>query len=383
MNRNLILIALSLFTWGLGEGFFIYFQPLYLQQWGASSIEIGGILGAMGIVLTLSQIPTGLLTDRFGPKLLMWFSWVLGVIATWWMVLAPNLTLFVAGFLIYGLTGFGLIPMNTYIVQARGNLSVGRALTFVSGMYNLGAVIGPILGGRIADRLGLHTIYIIAGCIFVVSTVILFFIQTINEIHPEDIMHKTQNSNGILRNPCFLLFLGMSFFTMLVLYLPQPLTSNFLQNQQHLSNSEIGILGAVGSFGNAFATLVLGNIAPFWGLLIGQVWVSLFAGFFLWGNSPFWFGLGYFFFGGYRLCRSMTLAYARPMARHDETGLLFGSLETANSTAVIVAPVIAGFLYSQNPYLMYRYALVAILVILAINLILMKVFFVHTHLEKA
>lgn len=383
MNRNLVLVALSLFTWGLGEGFFIYFQPLYLQQWGASSIEIGGILGAMGVVLTLSQIPTGLLTDRFGPKFLMWSSWVLGVIATWWMVLAPNLTLFVAGFLIYGLTGFGLIPMNTYIVQARGKLSVGRALTFVSGMYNLGAVIGPILGGRIADRLGLHTIYIIAGCIFVVSTAILLFIQTINEIHPEDVVHKTQNSNGILHNPRFLLFLGMSFFTMLVLYLPQPLTSNFLQNQQHLSNSAIGILGGIGSLGNAFATLVLGNIAPFWGLLIGQAWVALFAGFFLWGNSPFWFGLGYFFFGGYRLCRSMTLAYARPMARHDETGLLFGSLETASSTAVIVAPVIAGFLYNQNPYLMYRYAFVAILVILAVNLILMKVFFAHAHLEKA
>jgi hypothetical protein len=142
------------------------------------------------------------------------------------------------------------------------------------------------------------------------------------------------------------------------------------------------LLGAVGSFGNAFATLVLGNIAPFWGLLVGQIWVALFAAFFLWGNSPLWFGMGYFFFGGYRLYRSMTLAYARPMARHDETGLLFGALETASSAAVIVAPVIAGLLYSQDPYLIYRYAFIAILVVLVTNLIMMKIFFPRVHPEK-
>ena len=382
MNRNLLLVALSLFFWGFGEGFFIYFQPLYLQQWGANPIEIGVILGAVGVVLALSQIPTGLLTDRFGPRLLMWASWVLGAIAAWMMVFAKNLSFFVTGYLIYGLTGFGVIPMDTYITRARGKLSVGRALTFVSGLYNLGAVMGPILGGRIADRWGLHTVYIIAACIFMVSTVIILLAQPILKPHHEDTLSE-QPKVSILRNPRFLLFLGTTFVTMLVLYLPQPLTSNFLQNQQHLSDTTIGLLGAVGSFGNAISQLVLGSIAPFWGLIIGQIWVALFAGFFLWGNSPLWFGLGYFFFGGYRLCRSMTLAYARPMAHPDQTGLLFGSLETASAVSVIVAPVVAGFLYNKNPYLMYRYALIAIVVILCINIVMMKFLYSPARQEKS
>jgi MFS family permease len=375
MNRNLFLVALSLFTWGLGEGFFIYFQPLYLQQWGANSIEIGGILGAVGVVLALSQIPTGLLTDRFGPKILMWVSWILGAVAAWIMVFAPTLTVFVAGYLIYGLTGFGVIPINTYITNARGKMSVGRALTLVSGMYNLGAVMGPLLGGQIAERLGLHIVYVVAACIFVVSTVIILFTQTIKEIHPEDLHLKNPSRNGILRNPRFLLFLGMSFVTLVALYLPQPLTSNFLQNQQHLSDSTIGLLGAIGSLGNAFATLILGNIAPFWGMLVGQLWVALFATFFLLGNSPLWFGLGYFFFGGYRLYRSMTLAYARPMANNTQIGLLFGSLETAAAVAVIFAPVLAGLLYNQDPYLVYRVALIGVIAMICINLILMRIYF--------
>ena len=382
MNRNLVLVSVSLFFWGLGEGFFIYFQPLYLQQWGADPVEIGAVLGGIGVALALSQIPTGLISDRFGPRVPMIASWVIGVIAAWGMVLAPSLPFFIGSYLIYGLTGSGLIPINAYITRTRGKLSVGRVLSLTSGLYSVGAIIGPILGGRIADRLGLHSIYVIAAWILILSTILILFVQSVPNTHPDDLTHPSQSAVGVFQNPRLLLFLGMTFVTMLALYLPQPLTSNFLQNQQHLSDSTIGLMGAIGSFGNAFAMLVLGNIAPFWGLVVGQLWAALFAAFFLWGNSPLWFGLGYFFFGGYRLCRSMTLAYARPLTRPEQTGLLFGALETANAVAVIVAPVLAGFLYSQDPYLIYRYALIAVLVILALNIILMKTYVRNPKMEK-
>ncbi len=49
MNRNLLLVALSLFTWGVGEGLFIYFQPIYLQQWGADPLMIGAVFGEWGL----------------------------------------------------------------------------------------------------------------------------------------------------------------------------------------------------------------------------------------------------------------------------------------------------------------------------------------------
>jgi hypothetical protein len=116
--------------------------------------------------------------------------------------------------------------------------------------------------------------------------------------------------------------------------------------------------------------------------MIGQIWVAGFTAFFFWGNSPLMFGLGYFFFGGYRLSRSMVLAYARPMARPEQTGLLFGALETVNSIAVIAAPVFAGFLYNQDPYLVYRVALIATIVIFFINLIMLKFILPRINPEK-
>ena len=72
MNRNLILIAISLFAWGVGEGLFIYFQPLYLQQFGANPVLTGAVFSGMGIAMGLSQIPAGYLSDRYGSRSLMW-----------------------------------------------------------------------------------------------------------------------------------------------------------------------------------------------------------------------------------------------------------------------------------------------------------------------
>jgi MFS family permease len=371
MNRNILLVAFSLFMWGLGESFFIYFQPLYLQEWGANPVAIGSIIGGVGIMLALTQIPAGILADKFGSRNLMWSSWIIGVVAAWFMALAPSLTVFVIGYLFYGMTGFGVIPMNVYITSSRGNLSVGRALTFVSGMYNLGAVIGPVAGGFIAERLGFQTIYIVAAFIFMVSTTIILFTQKVDQVHPSD--HREQAPLGsFLKNPRFLVFLGMIFITILSMYLPQSFTPSFLQNQHELSRSTIGILGAIGNLGNAFATLVLGNISPYLGMVIGQLWVAIFAGVFLWGESTWWFGLGYFFFGGFRLYRSMILAEARTMVHPGQTGLLYGIIETTAAFSVILAPVIAGFLYNHNPTLMYESALIAVLIMMTANILYLR-----------
>lgn len=104
MTRDLSLVAISMLTWGLGEGMFVYFQSLYLQQWGAEPVAIGGILGAFGIAMAVAQTPAGYLTDRLGARPLMWFTWILGAASAWIMALAGSLPVFILGLLLYGLT---------------------------------------------------------------------------------------------------------------------------------------------------------------------------------------------------------------------------------------------------------------------------------------
>src|SRR4030065_293363 len=113
MNRDLRLLSASLFLWGIGEGMFLYLQPIYLTQLGANAVQVGGILGLGGA--------------------------------------AP-----------------GIAPTS-----AGGPWSVGRALTTISAMYNAGAIIGPFFGGLLAAAAGLRNVYGFAAGLFVVSAILI------------------------------------------------------------------------------------------------------------------------------------------------------------------------------------------------------------------
>lgn len=367
MNRNLAVTALSLLTWGLGEGLFVYFQTLYLQQLGASPLLIGGILGGMGVAMIIAQIPAGILADRIGPRPIMWASWILGTAAAFIMALAHTLPIFIIGLIAYGLTSFVLAPMNSYITSVRGRWTPGRALTLASAAYNLGAVAGPLIGGLIAQSMGLRGVYQVAAGILVFSTAIILTAgKPPVEVHPHE-----DTDRHIFANKPFLILAGLTFFSMLVMYMPQPLTANYLQTERGLNIEQIGILGSLASLGNVVIMLALGSLKASAGFVLGQPLVALFCISMLRGTGMAWFGAGYFVMGGYRLSRSMVLALARQLIPTSQTGLAYGLLETANASAVILAPIIAGWLFTRQPDRMYSLALLGIAVVFLLNLLVL------------
>ncbi|MBC8506664.1 MAG: MFS transporter [Anaerolineales bacterium] len=256
MNRNLLIVAIALFTWGIGEGAFFYFQPIYLEELGASPIEIGSILSMVGAAMTIVHIPAGHLADRFGRRRMLWAGWLFGSIATWVMALARSLPMVIFGMILFALTAFVMSPLNSYITAARGKWSVARAITLISASFNAGAIIGPLLGGWIGDHFGLGKTYLFAAGIFAISTLIIFNIQH-QHIEP-----RSTVGGGIelLKNPNFKRFLPIIFITMFSMYLAQPLTPNFLQTQRQLSLDQIGIILSAGSLGNVVLNLVIGRI---------------------------------------------------------------------------------------------------------------------------
>jgi len=364
MTRDLMLVAISLFCWGIGEGMFIYFQPIYLEQMGASPLLIGTILGGMGISMALTQIPAGWLGDTFGRRPLMWISWFLGAAATTVMAVAPGLAVFSIGLILYGLSAFSMAPMNAYISNARGRWSIGRALTTVSAAYNLGAVIGPMVGGTLADEYGIQPIYAVAAVLFFIASIIVLFIRR----QPVEHQQAETSRFNLVRNPRFMLLLGVLFLTMLSTYLPQPLTSNFLKTERNLSMGQIGTLGSIGSLGNALLAITLGRINAWAGFLAGQAAVLL-ASLIIWkGTGMPWYLLGYFFLGGIRICKSLSMALTRPLIHPAQMGVAYGFLETTGSLAIIAAPPIAGALYERDPALVFPVAAVCIGVVLVLSI---------------
>jgi MFS family permease len=366
MNPSLLWIAIALFTWGIGEGMFYMFQPIYLSELGANPVTIGYILGAAGLAMMIAHIPAGYLADRLGRRPLLITAWLTGISATWVMALSPSLPFFVVGLLIYGFTAFVSAPLNSYITAARGNWSVGRAITLISSTYNLGVVFGPFTGGWIGDHFGLRSVYYVAGVLFIISTFFLFLIAP----QPRDHHDPAAPPPSLLTNRRYLGFLGLGFIVMLATYLAQPFTAKFLQDVRGLSFGQIGLLGTIGGVGNTALSFLLGFLDARLGFILGQVGVGMFS-LLLWQTNGYgWFAAAYFLLGGFRAARSLFMAQIRPLVHESQMGLAYGISETALGLTGILAPIAAGFLYERDKISIYPVAFVAIIVGVFLSLML-------------
>ncbi len=353
MNSNLILVMVSLLTWGIGEGLFFYFVPLHLQNLGANPVMIGSILGSFGFTMALVHIPAGYLSDRLGRRPLLVAAWILGAVSAWIMALAPSLWPFVVGYLMYGLTAFVFSPLFSYVTAARGSLTTGRAMTLASAMFNIGAVLGPATGGWIGDTFGLRMTFFVAALVFVVSVAFICFLKPqMRDQHDEE-----SRNASLFANRRYLSFVGILFLTTFAMYLPQPLTPNFLQNERGITLSLMGWIGSAGSIGNAAFNLILGQANARLGYLLGQAMVGMFA-LFIWKGGAFpWYVSGYFLLGGFRAARILGYAQIRSLIHSAQMGLGYGFSETFGSLALMLSPILAGYLYDHSPVSVYPISL--------------------------
>jgi len=363
MTRDFKYVVISLFTWGFGEGMFMYFQPIYLEELGASPLSIGAILGIVGVAMTVVHIPAGYLSDRIGRRKLIWAGWFTGILTTGIMAAASSLAVFSVGIILYSVTLFILAPLNSYVTSARGNLSVERAMTTTAAAFSFGAVMGPLVGGWIADNLGLRFIYFFAFGIFIFSSI---FILQIKYQPPEK--HIGNPSGELLKNRKFLVLLPFIFMIFFAMFFPQPLAPNFLKNQRAISLQNIGILGSITSLGNVLLNLVFGFLPMRLGLVLGQLFVGIYAAL-IWQTTQMpLLAAAYFLYGGYRSTRSLLIAQVEKVVNKAQLGLAYGITETVGGLALIAAPPLAGVLYSKNPNLIFSTTLLLLIPSLLITI---------------
>jgi len=367
IHRDLAIVAISAFIWGLGEGLFIFFLPLALQRWNTDAVQIGVVLSMIGVTMAVVQVPAGYLSDRFGTRPLIFASLILGTVSAIVMAAAGSLPFFVAGLLAYGCTSFISAPMNSYVTNLRGGWTVQRAVTFRAAAFQVGAIAGPILGGWIANTAGLSIVFWYSAGLFLAATLVMCVARRPLELeHQEASVHLVSP----IANPRFLGLLAVVFFTIIAISVPQQLTSLYLQNVHHISIQQIGIMGTIASIGAAIIMFSLGNLRVSTGMLIGQLLLAGFALLMWQGQGVMAYFAGYFFVGGYSLYRSMALAFSRSFVKVGDTGLAYGLVETGNALAVVVAPLAAGFLYNYRPEAVYIASLGALAITVSLNMLL-------------
>ncbi|MBI4217062.1 MAG: MFS transporter [Chloroflexi bacterium] len=146
----------------LTYGAVISFLPLYAVEHGLANP--GFFFTAYAVALILARAVAGNLSDRFGRGPVLLPGFLVLAVATGLLGMATSLTaLLLLGFL-YGV-GFGSIhpALSAYLLDHIGGESKGAAMgTFTAG-FDLGIGAGSIVGGFLAEGMGLSLMFGLAA----------------------------------------------------------------------------------------------------------------------------------------------------------------------------------------------------------------------------
>jgi MFS family permease len=180
IGRDTRLVMISYVLWGIGEGLWMFIQPLYVKSLGATPDQTGLVIGMWGLGRLLFILPAGILADRWSARKLLLPGWYLGLIGILIIALAPNWQWAAPGYLVYGFSAIAIPITSLYVTQAirhdptrRPDLPIQSSLTMLWAAYSLGLVITPAFGGWIGDQVGLRAVYLFSVFWFLLSTAVI------------------------------------------------------------------------------------------------------------------------------------------------------------------------------------------------------------------
>lgn len=379
MNRDARLIALALLLWGVGEGLFFYIQPLYIEELGATSVQIGGLLSVANVVRAVAFLPAGILADSVPRKWVMVGGWITGLIGVLLVGLARSWQGLIPGLLVYAISAYCIPVVNAYLAHAVGGHNVAQTFTTVFAGYAAGGVLSPAVGGWLAEVTTMRMVYFASALVFGISLI------AIVQVSPQTTPTRARVSVRwrSLLNRRFIRFAASVCLVFVTLYLAFPLAPNFLRDVGGWRVTRIGALGSFQALGTALLNPLLGRLGQeradgdpgggvvggTRGLMVGQglVWCSVLL-LLLAGSFPV-LAAAYVLRGAYQGCRSLTQARATELASEADRGLLLGATESFIAAAQVVAPYVAGWLYAADPTYPFLSSLVLIPVVLLLGVI--------------
>ncbi len=178
---NLISVWFGCFFTGLAISQILPFLPLYISQLGVTSHEAlsmwSGLTFSVTFLISAIVSPMwGSLADRKGRKLMLLRASLGMAIAILLQAFATNVWQL---FLLRGVMGLtsGYIPNAMALVASQvPRERSGWALSTLSTAQISGVIGGPLMGGFIADHVGLRAVFCITAALLVVSFLITLFL---------------------------------------------------------------------------------------------------------------------------------------------------------------------------------------------------------------
>lgn len=135
--------------------FIFFFVSIYLKELNISGLGIGTLFAILNFTAIITAFPMGLSNDYLTPKRMIAISLVVFGSAIYAMAVVKSYWLFVAIFLIYGLSSnLFRLSLDVLMLKIFKGFGKGRAIGIYQGVRSFGLALGTFLGGFFIAKFG-------------------------------------------------------------------------------------------------------------------------------------------------------------------------------------------------------------------------------------
>ncbi len=171
---RMVFVGLSFGVFCANIGFLatVTFVPLFARSLGIGMAEIGFIMGMYFIVATIMMVTIGSLSDIGGLRNIIIVIGLAGSAVIYWLIgistTYPQL-LILAGLLAAADSAYR--PTSVVVIaQLSSRSTLGRNIGIFNAFIAGGMGVGCLIGGQIADKFGLSSVFTMSALILVVGT---------------------------------------------------------------------------------------------------------------------------------------------------------------------------------------------------------------------
>lgn len=179
-NRVLIFLSMSSVFRSMTQSGLMVFLPLYLAR------ELGYSVWWVGVAMFVLQAAgfcaapvAGHMSDKMGRRTVMMSSMIMTGVVLAMMAIAGDSPAFVALVAALGFFLFAIRPvLQAWLLDATPKNLGGSAIGAMFAVQSLGALVGPLVCGLIADRFGLLSTFWFLASTIVVANMLVFFLPS-------------------------------------------------------------------------------------------------------------------------------------------------------------------------------------------------------------
>ncbi|MAF12651.1 hypothetical protein CMK11_19555, partial [Candidatus Poribacteria bacterium] len=174
-ERNLVILYACLAVSSIGTSMGFQFLSNHLDEtFHLSKTWIGRIVGLASVLEIPALIGLGWASDRWGRKPILVLAFIMGGLRWSLIGLAPSLGWVVAAQFLWGMGFAGYTVGIALITDLVRPAARGSALGMLQLSWAFGSILGPPLGGYVAEHIGLPIVFRIGGAFAIVGGIGLF-----------------------------------------------------------------------------------------------------------------------------------------------------------------------------------------------------------------